>query len=147
MEKRRRFWLTALSTLVGVMTALVLVGLTVILPATSAISQTWSGPMVYHGVGPRGVGLGGPDGPTGCTLLHVQFNGSGPIDSWVAPGSATVYQNGTISKYWASAGPAAAGDFVVQVPSSITGYRVVLFNPSWTVTLPSMQFETAEAAC
>jgi len=147
MGKRCGLLPPVLSAVVGVVAALGLVGLTMLLPATSPTNLAWSGPMVYQGVGPREVGSGGPEGPTNCTILHVQFNASGPIDLWVASGGADVYQNGTISQYWASTGPATAGHFVVQVPPSSTGYRIVLFNPSWTVILPSMQVEAAEVSC
>jgi hypothetical protein len=147
MEKRQRLLLTVLSAGVGVVVAFTLVGFTMILAPTSTPTLTWSGPIAFNGVIPRGVGSSGPEGPTNCTILHVEFNASGPIVLWVAPGGADVGQNGTISQYWASSGPAQAGGLVVQIPPSSTGYRVVLFNPSSTVMLPSMQFETAEAAC
>jgi hypothetical protein len=83
-------------------------------------------------------------------MLHVQFNASGPVDVWVAPWGAAMYENGmmwSMSPYWASVGPATAGEFAVQVPPSSTGYQVLLLNPSLTVTLGWMQFETAETAC
>jgi hypothetical protein len=147
MSQRGGLLPAALSASAGVVVAVGLVGLLVVPVLTSTVGLAWTGPEVFSDAAPREFGAGGPTGPTNCTVLHVRFNASGPIISWVAPGGAVVYPNGTISRYWASAGPASAGQFAVQVPSSSTGYRVVLYNPSWTATLPSMQFETAETAC
>ncbi len=138
----------ALVALVEIGAAIALVGLSVLSPVSST-PLSWSGPAIYSGVAPREVGSGGPAGPLNCTTLHVRFNASGPIDVWVAPGGAESERNGTISfsQVWTSSGPASSGELEVRIPPSVTGYRVVLFNPSWTVTLPSMQFETAPASC
>jgi len=147
MEKRQRWLLAVLSAGVGVVVAVTLVGFTIILAPSPSTTLTWSGPIAFNGVIPRGVGSSGPEGPTNCTILNVEFNASGPIVLWVAPWDSDVDQNGTISQYWASSGPAQEGALVVQIPPSPTGYQIVLFKPSSTVTLPSMQFETAEASC
>lgn len=149
MRKRHGLVLPVTAVVAGVVVALVLVGLTIIFPAPSTTNLTWSGPIGSNAVFPRGVLSGGPIGATNCTMLHVRFDASGPIYLWVAPGGADGYFNQTVwfTQYWTSVGPAMIGEFAVHVPQSSTGYRVVMFNPSWTSTLSSMQFETAEGSC
>ena len=138
----------ALAVLAGVAAAFGLISLALVTPAVPT-ALNWSGANTYFVVMPRESGAGGPVGPTHCTTLHVQFNASGPIDVWVAPGGAYSDSNGTLvfTQFWSSTGPIASGGLVALVPYSSTGYRVVLFNPSWSVTLHSMQFETAQTPC
>jgi hypothetical protein len=149
--RRSGHWPVVLSTGVGIAVAIVLLAYTALLASTAPPPLKWSGPSVYNDVGPREFGSGGPIGQTNCTNLHVRFNASGPIDMWIAPGGSFTYsaQNGTLefTQYWAFTGPASMGSLVVHIPRSSTGYRTVLFNPSLTVTIPSMQFEFATVGC
>lgn len=150
-ENRTGHWPEVLAAAIGILVAVGLLASAVLLWSASPTILTWSGPMVYNEVGPREFGAGGPIGQTNCTNLHLRYNASGQIVVWVAPGGSFTYsaQNGTLrfTQYWAATGPSLMGSLVVHIPPALTGYRIVLFNPSLTATLPSMQFEFAAVGC
>lgn len=132
----------------GVAIALVILWLNVP-PAGSGPTPVWEGPNVSTVMPPRTFAADGPDFPTNCTMLHVQFNATGPVELWVFPGGAANYSypNLTISPFWAAAGPTAAGQFTVHVPSSQTGWQVAIFNPSFTASVPHAQLELSGTTC